>query len=99
MDTIERLEYLKKLRAEAKLGGGQKRIDKLHSQGRMTARATSTGPRNNAAFWTPAPTWSMTWSRSAAPHGRQCFTMTAAVPSSPAAHSMAAATSASRPTP
>jgi propionyl-CoA carboxylase beta chain len=38
MDTIERLEYLKKLRAEAKLGGGQKRIDKLHSQGRMTAR-------------------------------------------------------------
>lgn len=38
MDTLERLEYLKKLRAEAKLGGGQKRIDKLHSQGRMTAR-------------------------------------------------------------
>ena len=38
MDTIERLEYLKKLRAEAKLGGGQKRIDKLHSLGRMTAR-------------------------------------------------------------
>ena len=38
MDTIERLEYLKKLRAKAKLGGGQKRIDKLHSLGRMTAR-------------------------------------------------------------
>ncbi len=38
MDTIERLEYLKKLRAEAKLGGGQKRIDKQHSLGRMTAR-------------------------------------------------------------
>ncbi len=38
MDTIERLEYLKKLRAEAKLGGGKKRIDKLHSLGRMTAR-------------------------------------------------------------
>jgi len=38
MDTIERLEYLKKIRAEAKLGGGQKRIDKLHSLGRMTAR-------------------------------------------------------------
>jgi acetyl-CoA carboxylase carboxyltransferase component len=38
MDTIERLEYLKKLRAEAKLGGGQKRIDKLHSLGSMTAR-------------------------------------------------------------
>ncbi len=38
MDTIERLEYLKKLRAEARLGGGQKRIDKQHSLGRMTAR-------------------------------------------------------------
>jgi len=38
MNTIERLEHLKKLRAEARLGGGQKRIDKLHSQGRMTAR-------------------------------------------------------------
>jgi propionyl-CoA carboxylase beta chain len=38
MDTIERLEHLKKLRAEAKLGGGQKRIDKLHSLGRLTAR-------------------------------------------------------------
>ncbi len=38
MNTIERLEYLKKLRAEALLGGGQKRIDKLHSLGRMTAR-------------------------------------------------------------
>jgi len=38
MDTIKRLEYLKQLRAEAKLGGGQKRINKLHSLGRMTAR-------------------------------------------------------------
>lgn len=38
MDTIERLEQLKQLRAEAKLGGGQKRIDKLHSLGRLTAR-------------------------------------------------------------
>lgn len=38
MNTIERLEYLKKLRAEARLGGGQKRIDKQHSLGRMTAR-------------------------------------------------------------
>lgn len=38
MDTIARLEYLKKLRAEARLGGGQERIDKLHSQGKMTAR-------------------------------------------------------------
>jgi len=38
MNTIERLEYLKKLRAEAVLGGGQKRIDKLHSLGRLTAR-------------------------------------------------------------
>jgi acetyl-CoA carboxylase carboxyltransferase component len=38
MDTTARLEYLKKLRAEARLGGGQERIDKLHSQGKMTAR-------------------------------------------------------------
>jgi propionyl-CoA carboxylase beta chain len=38
MNTIERLEHLKKLRAEALLGGGQKRIDKLHSLGRLTAR-------------------------------------------------------------
>ena len=38
MNTKERLEHLKTLRAKAKLGGGQKRIDKLHSMGRMTAR-------------------------------------------------------------
>jgi len=38
MDTKERLDHLKTLRAQAKLGGGQKRIDKLHSLGRMTAR-------------------------------------------------------------
>lgn len=38
MNTIERLEYLQKLRAEALLGGGKKRIDKLHSLGRLTAR-------------------------------------------------------------
>jgi len=38
MNTNERLDHLKKLRAEARLGGGQKRIDKLHSLGRMTAR-------------------------------------------------------------
>jgi len=38
MNTIERLEQLKKLRLEAQLGGGQKRIDKLHSLGRLTAR-------------------------------------------------------------
>ncbi|MEE4315106.1 MAG: acyl-CoA carboxylase subunit beta, partial [Desulfofustis sp.] len=38
MNTIARLEHLKKLRAEALLGGGQKRIDKLHSLGRLTAR-------------------------------------------------------------
>ncbi len=38
MNTMDRLEYLKKLRAAAKLGGGQKRIDKQHSLGRMTAR-------------------------------------------------------------
>ncbi|MBE0582762.1 MAG: acyl-CoA carboxylase subunit beta, partial [Desulfofustis sp.] len=38
MNTIERLEHLKKLRSEALLGGGRKRIEKLHSLGRMTAR-------------------------------------------------------------
>ena len=38
MNTLESLDHLKKLRAQAKLGGGQKRIDKLHSLGRMTAR-------------------------------------------------------------
>jgi len=38
MHTLERLDHLKELRAKAKLGGGQKRIDKLHSLGRMTAR-------------------------------------------------------------
>ena len=38
MNTIERLEQLKKLRAEAQLGGGQKRIDKQHALGRLTAR-------------------------------------------------------------
>ncbi len=38
MNTIERLEQLKKLRAEAKLGGGKERIEKMHSTGRMTAR-------------------------------------------------------------
>ncbi len=32
------LDHLMKLREEARLGGGQKRIDKIHSQGRMTAR-------------------------------------------------------------
>ena len=38
MNTQESLDHLKELRAKAKLGGGQKRIDKLHSLGRMTAR-------------------------------------------------------------
>ena len=38
MNTLEQLDHLKELRAQAKLGGGQKRIDKLHSLGRMTAR-------------------------------------------------------------
>ncbi len=32
------LDNLLKLRAEARLGGGQERIDKLHAKGRMTAR-------------------------------------------------------------
>ncbi len=34
----EHLDHLMKLRAEAQLGGGQERIDKLHAKGRMTAR-------------------------------------------------------------
>ena len=38
MNTNERLDHLKDLRAEARLGGGQKRIDKLHELGRLTAR-------------------------------------------------------------
>ena len=38
MNTKERLEKLAKRKAEAQLGGGQKRIDKQHSLGRMTAR-------------------------------------------------------------
>ena len=38
MNTKEQLDKLIKLRAEAQLGGGQKRIDKQHSMGRMTAR-------------------------------------------------------------
>jgi methylmalonyl-CoA decarboxylase subunit alpha len=35
---IDPLDNLLKLRAEARLGGGQERIDKLHAKGRMTAR-------------------------------------------------------------
>ena len=38
MDTKHQLEHLLKLRAEARLGGGQDRIDKQHAQGRLTAR-------------------------------------------------------------
>ncbi len=38
MDTNDQLDKLKKLRAEAKLGGGQARIDKQHAKGSMTAR-------------------------------------------------------------
>ena len=38
MNTKEQMDKLMKLRAEAQLGGGQKRIDKQHSMGRMTAR-------------------------------------------------------------
>ena len=34
----DHLDKLLKLRAEARLGGGQERIDKLHAKGRMTAR-------------------------------------------------------------
>lgn len=38
MKTQEQLEHLKTLRAEARLGGGQKRIDKQHAKGSLTAR-------------------------------------------------------------
>lgn len=38
MKANEQLDHLKKLRAEARLGGGQKRIDKIHAEGRKTAR-------------------------------------------------------------
>ena len=38
MKTNDQLDHLRKLRAEARLGGGQKRIDKQHEKGVMTAR-------------------------------------------------------------
>ncbi len=38
MNTNNQLDHLKKLRVEARLGGGQERIDKQHAMGRMTAR-------------------------------------------------------------
>lgn len=38
MDTGERLNHLMKLRDEARLGGGQERIEKQHAKGSMTAR-------------------------------------------------------------
>lgn len=38
MDSNKRLEKLVGMRAKARLAGGQKRIDKMHSQGKLTAR-------------------------------------------------------------
>lgn len=38
MKLNDQLDHLRKLRAEARLGGGQQRIDKLHEKGVMTAR-------------------------------------------------------------
>ena len=38
MNTSDRLERLKNLREQAKLGGGTEKIEKLHAQGRLTAR-------------------------------------------------------------
>jgi propionyl-CoA carboxylase beta chain len=35
---IERLEYLNKLKEQAKLGGGEKRIEEQHKKGKLTAR-------------------------------------------------------------
>jgi len=38
MSLEEKLNRLEKMRADAKLGGGQKRIDKQHEKGKLTAR-------------------------------------------------------------
>ncbi len=38
MKANDQVDHLMELRAEARLGGGQTRIDKIHAQGRMTAR-------------------------------------------------------------
>ena len=38
MTMQEKINQLLKLREEARLGGGQKRIEKQHSQGKFTAR-------------------------------------------------------------
>jgi acetyl-CoA carboxylase carboxyltransferase component len=38
MSLEEKLNHLKKLREQAKLGGGQKRIDAQHKKGKLTAR-------------------------------------------------------------
>jgi len=38
MNSQEKIKHLIDLRAEAKLGGGQKRTDKQHAKGKMTAR-------------------------------------------------------------
>ena len=38
METEKQLELLMQRRAEARLGGGQERIDKQHAAGRLTAR-------------------------------------------------------------
>ena len=38
MKTNDQLDHLRKLREEARLGGGQQRIDKQHEKGSMTAR-------------------------------------------------------------
>ena len=41
--TIEQLEAK---RAQARLGGGEKRIEAQHAKGRLTARERLAGPRN-----------------------------------------------------
>ena len=38
MSLEEKIEHLKKLQEQAKLGGGQKRIDVQHKKGKLTAR-------------------------------------------------------------
>lgn len=38
MDIEERLQKLSEMRQEARLGGGEKRIEKMHAKGKLTAR-------------------------------------------------------------
>ncbi len=50
MTMQEKVKELLDLRAQARLGGGQKRIDKQHSQGKMTARERITMLLDEGSF-------------------------------------------------